>query len=225
MSFDIDVQLRRGSRSIAARLRADGGLTVVTGPSGAGKTSLLMMVAGLLRPDRGHVRVGDTILFDHATCTDLPPERRRIGYVFQDARLFPHYRVRTNLLYGHRLARPEDRWMELDQAVDFLGIGHLLDRWPPSLSGGEAQRVAIGRALLSSPRALLMDEPLGALDPARRDEVMRAIERIRDELHVPILYVTHDLVEARRLATQFITLGDADDPLASARGVKQISRS
>ncbi|MBU3079229.1 ATP-binding cassette domain-containing protein [Sphingomonas quercus] len=207
MSFDIDVRLRRRDRDIGARFRSDGGLTVVTGPSGAGKTSVLMMIAGLIHPDAGHVRIGEATLFDKAARVDVPPERRRLGYVFQDARLFPHRRVLANLLYGYRLAAPGHRWMEPDQAIDFLGLGNLLDRWPRSLSGGEAQRVAIGRALLSGPRALLMDEPLGGLDPTRRDEVMRAIERIRDELRVPILYVTHDRAEATRLATHTLTLG------------------
>ena len=206
MSFDVDVRLRRGAREIGAQFRSDGGVTVVTGPSGVGKTSLLLLIAGLLRPDRGHVRVADTTLFDGAERIDLPPQQRRIGYVFQDGRLFPHRRVRANLLYGYRLARPENRWMTLEQAVSFLGIGHLLDRWPRSLSGGEAQRVAIGRALLSGPRTLLMDEPLGALDRERRNEVIRAIQRIRDELAIPILYVTHDLDEAARLATHHVAL-------------------
>lgn len=205
MSFDIDVARRLGEREIVARFAVPGGLTALTGPSGAGKTALLAMIAGLLRPDRGHVRVGGETLFGAGV--DQPPERRRLGYVFQDARLFPHRRVRANLLFGHRLAAPAQRWMGFDEAVGFLGIGPLLDRWPRSLSGGEAQRVAIGRALLSGPRALLMDEPLASLDPARRDEVMTAIERIRDELGVPILYVTHDPAEADRLATQRVTLG------------------
>ena len=137
---------------------------------------------------------------------DLPPEARRVGYVFQDGRLFPHRRVRANLLYGHDLAPPGDRWMGLDEAVDFLGIGALLDRWPRSLSGGEAQRVAIGRALLSGPEILLMDEPLSSLDAARRGEIMTVIERIRDELKLPILYVSHDRAEVDRLATQVVML-------------------
>jgi molybdate transport system ATP-binding protein len=206
MSFDIDVSRRLGDTIIAARFVVGGGLTALTGPSGAGKSSLLAMVAGLLRPDRGHVRVDGIPLFDRAAAIDLPPNRRRIGTVFQDGRLFPHRRVRANLLYGHRLAAPEDRWIGLDEAVAFLGIGHLLDRWPRSLSGGEAQRVAIGRALLSGPRSLLMDEPLSSLDPARREDIMAVIERIRDELRIPILYVTHDAHEAERLATQRVAL-------------------
>ncbi len=133
MAIDIDVARRLGDRTIAARFTAGPGLTALFGPSGAGKTSVLNMVAGLLRPDRGHIRIGDRSLFDGAI--DLPPEARRVGYVFQDGRLFPHRRVRANLTYGHDLAAPANRWMSLDEAVQFLGIGHLLDRWPHSLSG------------------------------------------------------------------------------------------
>ena len=204
MSFDIDIERRLGDRQIGVRFSAGAGLTALFGPSGAGKTSILNMVAGLLKPDRGHIRIGDRTLFGDGI--DLPPEARRIGYVFQDGRLFPHRRVRANLLYGHSLADPADRWMALDEAVDFLGIGHLLDRWPHSLSGGEAQRVAIGRALLRAPQCLLMDEPLSSLDAARREDIMTVIERIRDTLKLPILYVSHDRAEVDRLATQLIAL-------------------
>lgn len=204
MSFDIDIERKLGDRRIGVCFTAGAGVTALFGPSGAGKTSILNMVAGLLRPDRGHIRIGERILFGDGI--DLPPEARRIGYVFQDGRLFPHRRVRANLLYGHHLADPADRWMVLDEAVDFLGIGHLLDRWPHSLSGGEAQRVAIGRALLRGPQCLLMDEPLSSLDAARREDIMAVIERIRDTLQLPILYVSHDRAEVDRLATQVIAL-------------------
>lgn len=205
MAIDIDVERRFGASVIGAQFTAEAGLTALFGPSGVGKTSLLNMVAGLLRPDRGHIRIGGRTLFDDAT--DLPPEARRVGYVFQDGRLFPHRRVKANLLYGWRLADPANRWMTLDEAADFLGIGHLLGRWPQSLSGGEAQRVAIGRALLAAPQILLMDEPLSSLDAARRDDIMTVIERIRDELKVPILYVSHDRPEVDRLATQIVEVG------------------
>lgn len=205
MAIDIDVERRFGASVIAAQFTAEAGLTALFGPSGVGKTSLLNMVAGLLRPDRGHIRIGGRTLFDDAT--DLPPEARRVGYVFQDGRLFPHRRVKANLLYGWRLADPANRWMTLDEAADFLGIGHLLGRWPQSLSGGEAQRVAIGRALLAAPQILLMDEPLSSLDAARRGDIMTVIERIRDELKVPILYVSHDRAEVDRLATQIVEVG------------------
>ncbi len=188
------------------RFSADGALTALFGPSGVGKTSILNMIAGLMKPDAGSIRVGGRTLFDSAGGVDLPPERRRLGYVFQDARLFPHRRVRANLLYGYRLAPEADRWMSLDDAVAFLGIGHLLDRWPATLSGGEARRVAIGRALLGGARFLLMDEPLSSLDRARREEVMVVIERIRDEMKLPILYVSHERDEIDRLASAVVEL-------------------
>ena len=206
VAIDIDIACRLGDRVIAARFSAGPGLTALFGPSGAGKTSILNMVAGLLRPDRGHIRVGDRTLFDSAT--DLSPEARRVGYVFQDGRLFPHRRVRANLTYGLDLAPPANRWMSLDEATRFLGIDHLLDRWPQGLSGGEAQRVAIGRALLAGPEILLMDEPLSSLDAARRGDIMKVIERIRDELGLPILYVSHDRAEVDRLATQVVEIGE-----------------
>ena len=207
MSFEVDIARRLGGTEIATRFEAGAGLTALFGPSGAGKTSILNMIAGLMKPDRGRIAVDGQLLFDSAQGVDIPPERRRLGYIFQDGRLFPHRRVRANLLYGFNLAAPEDRWMTLDEAVDFLGIGALLDRWPGTLSGGEAQRVAIGRALLSAPRFLLMDEPLSSLDLARRGEIMTVIERIRDEMKLPILYVSHDRTEIERLATTVIQLG------------------
>lgn len=208
MSFDVDVRKRLGERVIQARFAVPSGLTVLRGPSGAGKTSALNMIAGLMKPDHGHVLVNGRTLFDADQGIDLPPHRRRLGYVFQDGRLFPHLRVRANLLYGYRLARPEERWMTLDEVSAFLGIEPLLDRWPRSLSGGEAQRVALGRALLSGARALLMDEPLASIDPARREEIIGAILRIRDDLKLPMLYVTHDPAEADRLGDRIVAIGD-----------------
>ncbi|WP_338466587.1 ATP-binding cassette domain-containing protein [Novosphingobium sp. ZN18A2] len=204
MSFDVDVRVQLGGQLLGARFATDEGLTLLFGPSGAGKTTILNMVAGLVPPDAGHVRVGSDTLFDSAAGVNVPAHRRRLGFVFQDARLFPHMKVRANLLYGWKLARAEDRWIALEDVTAFLGIGALLDRQPRTLSGGEAQRVAIGRALLSGARALLMDEPLASLDPDRSAEIMRVIERVRDELKLPILYVTHDREEAARLATHRI---------------------
>lgn len=203
MSFEIDVARRMGEAHVRLTLSAGPGLTALFGPSGAGKTSILNMVAGLLRPDDGRIAVGGETLFDAGARIDLAPERRRCGYVFQDGRLFPHKSVRANLLYG---ARRGPGFLTLEEAVTFLGIAPLLDRWPRTLSGGEAQRVAIGRALLSAPRFLLMDEPLSSLDAPRREEIMRVIERVRDELALPILYVSHDRAEVDRLATQVVTL-------------------
>lgn len=206
MSFDIDIARRLGGAEIVVTIRAGDGLTALFGPSGAGKTSVLNMLAGLLRPDRGRIAVTGTTLFDRDARINLPPEQRRAGYVFQDGRLFPHRRVRANLRYGERLAPEADRWIGFDDVVAFLGISHLLDRWPRTLSGGEAQRVAIGRALLSAPRFLLMDEPLASLDAARREEILQVIERVRDELRLPILYVSHDRAEVDRLATTVVEI-------------------
>ena len=196
MSFDVDVRVRRGETPIACRFESQAALTVLFGPSGSGKTSVLDMVAGLLRPDPGRIAVGGQMLFGDDI--DLPPEQRRAGYVFQDARLFPHLRVRDNLTYGGG---------RVDGRLDFLGIGHLLDRWPRTLSGGEARRVAIGRALLSDPAFLLLDEPLSSLDRARREEVMAALEHLRDHAGLPILLVTHDRAEAERLGGAIVELG------------------
>ncbi|MDT0506406.1 ATP-binding cassette domain-containing protein [Novosphingobium sp. MMS21-SN21R] len=199
MSFDVHVGRHLGATRIEVSFTAPAGLTALFGPSGAGKTSVLNMVAGLLRPDTGRIVVGGEVLFDSAAGIDMPAQDRRAGYVFQDGRLFPHLRVRDNLAYGAPRADGAGL-MTLDEAADFLGIAHLLGRWPRTLSGGEAQRVAIGRALLSGPRFLLMDEPLAALDRARREEVLRVIERLRDEVGLPILYVSHDRAEVERLA-------------------------
>jgi molybdate transport system ATP-binding protein len=198
MAFDLDVIKRLGEVEVALRLEADSGVTVLFGPSGVGKTSVLNMIAGLLRPDRGHIRVGGLMLFD--ATTDMPIERRRAGYVFQDSRLFPHLRVAANLRYGGA------RDTIVDAVAHLLGIAHLLDRWPRMLSGGEAKRVAIGRALLSDPAFLLLDEPTASLDRARADEVERAIRDVRDELNLPILMVTHDRAEAERLATRIVEM-------------------
>ena len=199
-AFAVDVAIRRGNRLIETRFTSTAGLTALFGPSGAGKTTVLDAIAGLLRPARGHITIAGTPLFDAGQRIDVPPERRACGYVFQQARLFPHRRVRDNLLYGARLAPTDRRFMTLEDASAFLGIDHLLDRWPRTLSGGEAQRVAIGRALLAGPRFLLLDEPLASLDAKRRDEIMQVIERLRDELRLPILYVSHDRAEIDRLA-------------------------
>lgn len=201
MSFDVHVEKRRGDAQINCRIEGGAGITVLFGPSGAGKTSVLDMVAGLLPPDAGYVRVGGETLFDKAAGVNLPPERRRAGYVFQDARLFPHLSVRANLLYGSRGARAG-----LDELAARFGIAHLFDRWPRSLSGGEARRVAIGRALLAKPRFLLLDEPLSSLDRARREEIMLVIEQLRDQLALPILMVTHDHSEAERLGQRIIEI-------------------
>lgn len=203
MSFDIDVGCTLGDTEIACRIEPGAGVTVLFGPSGAGKSSVLNMVAGLLRPDSGHIRVGDRTLFDAASAIDLPPEARRAGYVFQEPRLFPHLRVRANLLYGRRKQGAAD----VDGVIGLLGIAHLLERWPRTLSGGEAKRVAIGRALLADPAFLLLDEPLASLDRARREEILGLLERLRDGVGLPILLVTHDRSEAERLGDRIVAFG------------------
>lgn len=207
MSFDIDLTLRRGTRTITAQIASATPLVALFGPSGAGKTSVLDMIAGLLQPDSGRIAVGGEVLFDSAARIDLAPERRACGYVFQDLRLFPHRTVAENLRYGASLAPPERRFMALDEAAEFLGIAPLLARRPRSLSGGEAQRVAIGRALLSGPRFLLLDEPVSSLDRPRREEILTLIARIRDELGLPIVYVTHDERELEQLGAEVVAIG------------------
>jgi molybdate transport system ATP-binding protein len=208
--FRLDVQLSLPSQGVSA----------LFGRSGSGKTSLVNMLAGLIRPDRGRIALDQTVLFDSDSGADVPPERRRLGYVFQEGRLFPHLSVRNNLLYGHRRAPVGDGATTVAEIVDLLGIGHLLDRRPASLSGGEKQRVAIGRALLAHPRLLLMDEPLASLDAARKEEILPFVERLRDHLRLPIVYVTHDLGEIIRLADTVALL--VDGRAAAVGGVDDI---
>ena len=207
MSFDISLRHRIGERDIALDLQNGAPLTALVGPSGAGKRTVLNCIAGLIRPDSGRIAVGGETLFDSAAGVNLRPEKRRAGYVFQDMRLFPHRKVAANLAYGERLADPQERWITTAEVVELMGIGELLDRWPATLSGGEAKRVAIGRALLSAPRFLLLDEPLASLDAARAEGIATAIERIRDEMAIPILLVSHDRAEVARLAGEVVELG------------------
>lgn len=206
MSFEVFLDHRIGERRVGLGFASDAPLTALVGPSGAGKTTVLNCIAGLQRPGRGKIAVAGTTLFDSAAGINLPPERRRAGYVFQDARLFPHLRVEANLRYGERLVPVNERWIGHDEVVEFLGIGHLLARWPATLSGGETRRVAIGRALLSAPRFLLLDEPFASLDPERGQRLMGLVERIRDELKIPILLVSHDRHEVERLASRVVTM-------------------
>jgi len=182
------------------------GVTALFGPSGCGKSTVLAAVAGLLRPQQGRVAIGDEVLLDTAEGRFVPPERRRCGVVFQDARLFPHLSVETNLRYGLRRAQPHADGPGFEEVVALLGIGHLLGRRPAGLSGGERQRVALGRALLSRPRLLLMDEPLAALDAQRRTEVLPFLARLRDVAGLPILYVTHALDEVDALADHLVLM-------------------
>ena len=206
MFFEIAIDHRICERRITLDLRSEALLTALVGPSGAGKTTVLNAVAGLLRPDSGRIVVAGQTLFDCDSGTDLPPEQRCAGYVFQDARLFPHLKVHANLSYGARRAREARQLVGRDDAIELLGVAHLLDRWPATLSGGETRRVAIGRALLSAPRFLLLDEPMASLDAERAEGIRRMIETIRDTLRVPMLLVSHDRAEVERLAGRVVEM-------------------
>lgn len=206
MTLHLAVRHRFEGFALEVDVTAPPGLTVLFGPSGSGKTTLVNAVAGLLRPEAGRIAVGDWVLMDTQARHWLPPHRRRIGYVFQEGRLFPHMSVRQNLLYGRWFAPRAARPAPFDRVVEMLGIEHLLGRRPGALSGGERSRVALGRALLAAPRLILADEPLAALDEARKAEILPYFERLRDEVSVPILYVSHASAEVARLATTVIAL-------------------
>jgi len=206
MTLLVDIRHRLGEFALDAAFESAGRLTALFGPSGSGKTSLINIVGGLIRPREGRVVTDGRILVDTAAGVHVPAHRRRVGYVFQDARLFPHLSVRSNLNYGRRFAPRADRRADFGAVVEMLDIGHLLARGPGSLSGGEKQRVAIGRALLADPHLILMDEPLASLDEARKAEIMPYIERLRDEAKVPIVYVSHSVAEVARLATDIAVL-------------------
>lgn len=203
--LSLSVSGANGDFAITASFHTGSGITALFGRSGAGKSTLLKMIAGTLQPDEGHISIGDLVLFDKARGINLAPEQRRIGFVFQDARLFPHLSVKRNLTYA-RWAGGRKAVRAFDEVTDLLGIADLLDRAPATLSGGERQRVAIGRALLSDPALLLLDEPLSSLDHARRQEILPFIERLRDESHLPIIYVSHEVDEVARLADDIVVL-------------------
>ena len=204
--LELDLTAQVGGFNIKAAFQAGSGVTALFGPSGAGKTSLVNMLAGLLRPDSGRIVVQGNVLFDSRQGIDLPPEHRRLGYVFQESRLFPHFTVASNLSYGRRLATKSRALVDFDAVVDLLALAPLLTRRPKSLSGGERQRVAIGRALLAAPRLLLMDEPPANLDAPRRSEILPFIEKLRRQFEISIVYVSHNMDEIVRLADQLIVM-------------------
>jgi molybdate transport system ATP-binding protein len=204
--LQVDVTKQLGEFSLAAAFTSEGRVTGLFGASGAGKTSLINMIAGLLKPDRGTIAFDGDVLDDSSSGIHVPPHRRRVGYVFQDARLFPHLDVRQNLDYGRRMNGLADDAAARTRVTDLLDIGALLNRRPGKLSGGERQRVALGRALLSKPRLLLLDEPLGSLDEGRKLEILPYLVRLRDEANIPMVYVSHDAAELRQLATQIVIL-------------------
>ena len=208
MTLEVDVERRVGRFRLAARFVAPGHVTALFGRSGAGKTTLVNLLAGLLSPERGRIVVDGETLFDAEQGIDVPAYRRRVGYVFQEGRLFPHLSVRGNLRYGAWFARSDGADARFAHLVELLGLAHLLERRPATLSGGEKQRVAIGRALLANPRLLLLDEPLAALDSPRKSEVLGYIDRLREELRIPIVYVSHAIEEVVRVADTLVLLSD-----------------
>ena len=214
----VDVEKKLGALQLMVSFQASHGTTALFGPSGAGKTSVVNMIAGLLKPDRGSIALDDTVLFDSANAIDVPPHRRRVGYVFQEGRLFPHLSVRQNLDYGRRMSgHPRDAG-DFERIAALLDIGHLLERRPGKLSGGERQRVAVGRALLIRPRLLLLDEPLASLDAGHKREILPYLVRLRDEAGIPMVYVSHTAAELRRIATTVVRLDNGR--VAAAGGIE-----
>ena len=214
----VDVAKRLGAFTLEVAFASEGRVTGLFGASGAGKTSLVSMIAGLVTPDRGTIAIDGDVLDDSTKHLHIPAHRRRIGYVFQDARLFPHLDVRRNLDYGRRMNGLTRDPAQEERVTGLLNIGHLLDRRTGSLSGGERQRVALGRALLARPRLLLLDEPLGSLDQERKAEILPYLTRLRDEVGIPMVYVSHDPDELRLLAShvavlkggRIVSFGDTD---------------
>ncbi|WP_299419046.1 molybdenum ABC transporter ATP-binding protein [uncultured Shimia sp.] len=220
MSVEVQIRQEFQGFDLDVAFEAPVGLTVLFGSSGSGKTSVINAVAGLSKPRQSRIVVNDEVLSDSVAGRWVPTHQRCLGYVFQEGRLFPHMNVRKNLLYGNGLAKGRGEVASFDQVVDILGIGALLDRRSSELSGGEKQRVAIGRALLARPKVILADEPLAALDEPRKAEILPYFEKLRDEFSLPILYVTHSIAEVARLATTVVALKDGKvDRVGSAAEV------
>ena len=204
--IEVDVRRRAGSFLLDARFTATAPVVALFGRSGSGKTMLVNALSGIADPDEGSIAVEGALLYDSARGVRVPPDKRRVGYVFQDALLFPHLSVEHNLRYGERFVPAGERYVDEARVIALLGLAPLLARRPASLSGGEKQRVAIGRALLASPRLLLMDEPLASLDAQHRDEILHHIERLRDEIRIPIVYVSHSVEEVARIADTVVLI-------------------
>lgn len=223
----LDIRLRHRFPGIAldiAFTAEETGITALFGPSGAGKTSTINAIAGLFTPESGRIAIGGETLLDTETGLDLPARARRVGYVFQEARLFPHLSVAANLDFGAKRSPEPLPHAERQRILDMLGIDHLASRRPRNLSGGERQRVSLGRALLANPRILLLDEPMAALDATRKAEIMPWLERLRDEARIPVLMVSHAIEEVTQLADNVVFL-DEGKVLASGRAEDVLSRS
>ena len=208
MTLEVSTKTRLGDFLLDVSFKSNGRVTGLFGPSGSGKTSIINVIAGLLRPERGRVVVDGVVLLDTEAGVFLPAHRRGVGYVFQESLLFPHLSVRRNLLYGRAFTPRRSRQISFDEVVDLLDLGDLLSRGTAALSGGEKQRVAIGRALLASPRILLLDEPLSSLDDRRKQEIMPFLERLRDQARMPIVYGSHVLAEIKRLSGQIVLVSE-----------------
>lgn len=219
----LEAELNRGRFNLDVRLELDDGVTGLFGPSGSGKSTVLGIAAGLVRPDRGKIALDGATLYDGAAGLCLPPHRRRIGLVFQDSQLFPHYSVKGNLLYGLRQVPDRERRFRFDDIVDLLALGPLLNAHPRRISGGEKQRVALGRSLLASPRLLLLDEPLAALDQELKAQILPFLQKIRDELRLPMIFVSHALPEILHLTDRLALIAQGRT-LASGR-LEEILRS
>ena len=224
---EVDVAIDREGFHLEAAFAADAPIVALFGRSGSGKSTLVNAIAGLVKPERGRISVAGRVLFDSRQGIDLAPESRRVGYVFQEGLLFPHLSVRANLDYGERLTPAGERFVDRTRVTALLGLEALQERRPNTLSGGEKQRVAIGRALLASPRVLLMDEPLASLDAPRKAEILAYVELLRDELRLPIVYVSHALEEVTRLADHLVVMSEGrvvtTGPAAQVLGRKDLS--
>jgi molybdate transport system ATP-binding protein len=220
--LSVGVEKRLGEFSLNVSFKGDGGATALFGASGTGKTSIINMIAGLMTPDRGRIALGDEVLFDSAARIDVPAWKRHIGVVFQEGRLFPHFTVKHNLDYGRWMSGQPADPKAFARVIELLDIGRLLNRRPGKLSGGERQRVAFGRALLMRPRLLMLDEPLASLDTARKQEILPYLERLRDEARVPMIYVSHDAAEVKRIATRVVILNDGQ--VTATGGVELLGR-
>src|SRR5262245_52430784 len=206
MSLDVEIRHKAGAFALDVKLQFGAGLTALLGPSGSGKTTILNVIAGVLRPDQGRVRIDDEVVVDTATGVFRPAYRRSIGYVFQEPRLFPHLTVRQNLMFARWFRHHGPTGRSAEEVIDLLNLGALLARYPSKLSGGEKQRVALGRALLSMPRLLLLDEPLAAVDQSHREVILPYLDRLRADLAIPTVYVTHTWAEVTGRADHVIEL-------------------